>query len=217
MIARAASSPDVDVSKMQALLEMQKDIMATQARANYNAAMSACQAEMGNVAKVHSNTHTKSKYAKLDDIDNVARPTYTKHGFSLSFSSNETPEGFITMKCTVRHRDGHEVEHTKCGWRDDTGAKGGDTKTKVQGSMSTSSYLRRYLTCEVFNIVTAEMVKNDVDGNALRFITPAQREMLIAAWGSRATAFLQRQGLADFSELAADQFDKCLSLAKGNR
>jgi hypothetical protein len=215
IIARAASSPDVDVSKMQALLSMQKDIMQTQARADYNAAMSECQAEMGRVGLSHTNAHTKSKFAKLDNIDEVARPTYTKHGFSLSFSSTETPEGFITMTCMVRHRNGHETTHTKSGWRDDTGANGNNTKTKIQGSASTGTYLRRYLTCEVFNIVTGEMVANDTDGNPTpKLITAVQRKALVEALGDKLEAFCTKYNLADVGELGADQFDRAMNKAK---
>lgn len=216
-IAAAASSKDVDVSKMQALLEMQKDIMATQARADYYAAMSACQSEMQRVVTSRENKLNKSKFARLDDIDSIARPVYTKHGFSLSFSSTETLEGFMTMTCVVMHRGGHETVHTKSGWRDDVGMKGEANKTRIQGSGSAGSYLRRYLTCDVFNIVTSDMAQQDNDGQpAEKFLTDAHKQIIISKLGGPGETvgkFCQKLGLGSLDEAADSDFDKLLARA----
>lgn len=223
IIQRAASDPGVDVSKMQALLEMQKDIMATQARADYNAAMTECQAEIERVVVTRTNSHTKSKFANIGDVDAVARPVYTKHGFALSFSSSETPDGHVTMTCTVMHRGGHTKEHTKSGWRDDVGANGSANKTRIQGSGSTGSYLRRYLTCEVFNIITGEMVNHDNDGNATREepkITTTQRDVildLLDKHGKTADALCKALGVATLADIPSKWFDSVVSRIKGEK
>lgn len=216
-IAAAASSKDVDVSKMQALLDMQKDIMATQARADYYSSMSACQSEMQRVITSRENKANRSKFARLDDIDSVARPVYTKHGFSLSFSSEETPDGFISMRCSVMHKNGHETTHTKSGWRDDVGIKGEANKTRIQGSGSAGSYLRRYLTCDVFNIVTSDMAQQDNDGqSAEQFLTPSHKSIIVQKLGGpgeSVSLFCQKLGLASLDEVADSDFDKLLARA----
>ncbi|GAK69332.1 hypothetical protein RRU01S_04_01540 [Agrobacterium rubi TR3 = NBRC 13261] len=215
VIERAATNPDVDIEKMERLLAMQERIMERQAKADFNAAMSDCQAEMQQVLMRHENKETKSKHAKIDDVDNVGRPIYTKHGFSLSFSSTETLEGLIHMTCTVRHRAGHETTLTKSGFRDDTGPKGGATKTKIQGSASTGTYLRRYLTCEAFNIVTTEMVQADNDGNrSVLFISPTQVSILVEKLGGpgeRVAEFCKSVGLEGLHEADASEFDKLVA------
>lgn len=214
-IANAAANPAVDVEKMKALLDMQKDIMAVQAKADFNAAMSSCQAEMQRVMLRHENKETRSKYAKLDDVDTVGRPVYTKHGFSLTFSSTETETGFVTMECTIMHRGGHEKVLTKCGWRDDTGPKGGATKTRIQGSGSTGTYLRKALTCEAFNIVTTEMVQADTDGNgAIQYISTVQRDIILEKLdraGKTATQLCQSLKIETLGEIPATWFDSVIA------
>ena len=215
MIANAANNPDVDVGKLERLMAMHKEFKADKAKEAYITAMTSAQSEMQRVLTRHKNKETGSLHAKLDDIDTVGRPVYTKHGFSLSFSSQETPEGFITMTCTVGHKDGHEKQMTKSGWRDDVGPKGGATKTKIQGSSSTGTYLRRYLTCEAFNIVTTEMVQSDNDGNSPpKYISDIQRGIILEKLGGpgeRVAKFCEFAEIKRIEELPAADFDKAVA------
>lgn len=223
IIQRAASDPTIDVAKMQALLDMQLQIMAKQELAQYNEAMTACQAEMERVAMTRENSSTKSKFANIGDVDAVARPVYTKHGFALSFSSTENEEGHITMTCTVRHKAGHTTYHTKSGWRDDKGPNGTSNKTRIQGSASTGSYLRRYLTCEVFNIVTGDMVKNDNDGNTPQkepMITSVQRDVILKTLdkhGKTAEALCKSLNVQTVADIPLKWFDSVISRIKGEK
>src|SRR2546430_8064708 len=63
VIERAARDPDIDIDKMERLLAMQERIIARDAEARFNAAMTAAQAEMGRISADATNPETHSKYA----------------------------------------------------------------------------------------------------------------------------------------------------------
>jgi ERF superfamily protein len=162
VIERASRDPNIDIDKMERLLVMQEKIFARAAEADFNAAMSACQAEMPIIKATFKNDQTNSFYAALEEIDRIARPIYTRHGFALSFGTTDCPlEGFFRQTCKLSHRAGHSE------WRqadlptDMVGIKGNPNKTGIQGFGSTMTYGQRYITKLAFNIV----IGDDNDGN----------------------------------------------------
>ena len=106
-IADLARDPACDVEKLRALIAMQREVMAEQARIAFDAAMADAQAEMVPVLRSATNAHTKSRYARLEDIDNAIRPLITRHGFSLTFDNPDQTVDGIVVTCAVAHRDGH--------------------------------------------------------------------------------------------------------------
>ncbi len=162
VIERAASNPDVDVDKMERLMQMQERILDRNAAQAFNADMVAAQSKMPKVVSRSRNDQTSSYYAKLDAIIVEGSPVWTEHGFSLSFGEADCPhEGMTRVVCDVRHRDGHCVRYHRDLPLDDKGIKGSINKTLTHASGSTVSYARRYLTCMIFNIATGD----DNDGN----------------------------------------------------
>lgn len=163
VIERAARDPNIDIDKMERLLAMQERVFARTAEAEYNEAMSACQAEMPRIMPRSANEQTQSMYAALDEIDRVARPIYTRHGFALSFGTEDCPTaGFYRQTCMVTHRAGHSRMCRADLPLDNVGIKGTPNKTGVQGFGSTMTYGQRYITKLVFNIVIGG---EDNDGN----------------------------------------------------
>jgi hypothetical protein len=154
VVARAAANPKVNVDKMKALLDMQREIRDDMAQQAFFICMNECQGELPTVVRKAENTHTKSKYAKLEAIDRAVRPVYTKHGFSLSFDSEPSQDpNRVIITCLVAHAEGHSKLYRLAGDLDVAGAKGTANKNKMQGLGSSTSYLQRYLTCMIFNIV----------------------------------------------------------------
>jgi hypothetical protein len=163
IIERAAFDPTVDIARLEMLFDMQRKFLADEARVKFERAMSAAQGEMGPVTKDAQNNHTKSRYARLEAVDEVIRPIYSKHGFSLSFNQAEAPSGAIKVVCKVGHEAGHSELYDLTGGLDNKGSGGNANKTDIQATGSTVTYLRRYLTCMIFNVVIADQ---DRDGNA---------------------------------------------------
>ena len=163
VIERAARDPNIDIDKMERLLVMQEKIFARNAKADFNAAMADCQAEMPRIYPRTPNEQTQSTYAGLDEVDVVARPIYTRHGFALSFGTADCPiPNFYRQTCEVSHRAGHSETRFADLPIDTVGIKGTPNKTGVQGFGSTMTYGQRYITKLVFNIVIGG---EDNDGN----------------------------------------------------
>lgn len=161
VIERAADNPKYNTDKMRALLDMNMELIREEHRISYTRAMRMAQEEMKPVVRKADNKHTKSKYAKLEHIDNLIRPIYTKHGFCLSFDSRKEPDGSHTVMVDVMHDDGHTSQKQLNANIDDVGPNGTKNKTNPQGVSSTVSILKRQLTAMVFNIV---FIDEDDDG-----------------------------------------------------
>lgn len=210
VIARAASDPTVDVHKMKELLAIQQEVHRTNAEIAFNEAMNACQKELPRVFKAAQNASNKSKFAKLEKVDEAIRPVYTKHGFSLSFGSRAI-EGGVTVTCRVSHTAGHHIDHELSGALDTKGAQGTANKTDIQGLGSSVSYLRRYLTCMIFNVILTD---EDNDGQKSAYITDVQKQAIINALGGpgeRVAKFCEKYALTSLDELAAESFDKAMA------
>ena len=162
LIERAARDPEVDISKMRELLEMKKEHERDIKQALYQEAMCRAQAEMEPVVRKADNSQTNSKYAKLEHISKEIKPIYVKHGFSLTYTSKKLPDGLYMVGCWVLHSAGYKEFHELEGAIDDKGFKGNANKTSLQGLGSLISYLRRYLTCMVFDVILTD---EDNDGN----------------------------------------------------
>lgn len=161
-IERASRDPEFDVAKFEALLRMQREIVSEQARREFNQAMAAAQTEMMPIIRDATNTHTGSKYAKLETIDRAMRPIYTSHGFAVRFGSEPSAhEGWIRIVCTVSHTGGYSETNYLDAPPDVGGSQGRSNKTPIQGVGATVTYLRRYLLAMVFNIVLADDDEDD--------------------------------------------------------
>jgi hypothetical protein len=163
ILMRAAKDPAIDAQKVRELWQIAREIRREQAEVAFNVAMTACQAEMPVVVGRTKNSQTGSFYAALEELDRVAKPIYTRHGFALSFGTADCPiQGWYRETCKVSHLDGHSENRFADLPPDLVGIKGNPNKTGVQGFGSTMSYGQRYLTKLIFNIVIAG---EDKDGN----------------------------------------------------
>ena len=164
VIARAASDPNVDVDKMERLLQMQERVRDRAAEQEFAEAMSRTQAAMPPVIKDKQNTQTNSQYASLESIAKIITPIYTGHGFSLSFNTDASPvENCVRITCDVLHRSGHSKRFTYDAPIDDSGIAGKVNKTPTHARGSSISYGQRYLTKLIFNL---RIAGEDDDGNA---------------------------------------------------
>ena len=159
LMIRAGKDFDFDkLDRMQAFYERLK---GQEAEAAYDEAMAAAQAEMGPIAADANNPQTKSRYASYAALDRALRPIYTKHGFSLSFSSGEgAPPDHVRVVCKVACAGHKTFPHLDMP-ADGKGAKGGDVMTKTHATGAAFTYGQRYLLKMVFNIAVGE----DDDGN----------------------------------------------------
>ena len=163
VIERLVTNPAADVDKLGRLLEFHERITAQRAKAEFDAALSAAQAEMGRVGRDAVNPQTRSRYASYGALDRALRPIYTRHGFGLSFNSGEAPlPEHVRVLCEVTHSGGFAKSYHLDMPADGKGAKGGDVMTKTHAVGSAMSYGMRYLLKMIFNVAVGE---GDDDGN----------------------------------------------------
>lgn len=153
LIARAAADPSVDVAKMQALLDMQRQLMADQARQLFDEAFERLKPKLPRVKKNGRVTYDKKPggfaYAKYEDIDEAIAPLLNAEGFHLSYDSQPLPDGRITVIGTLYHVAGHCKTATIGPLPLDT--SGG--KNNVQAVGSTVSYGKRYTATMLLDLV----------------------------------------------------------------
>jgi len=204
VIERAAANPDVDISKMERLLEMHQKIVASQARTAFISALAQMQPELPVIAERGSIMNTSGKvqstYALWEDLNEQIRPFLSKYGFALSFRFG-TEAGSIEVTGVLSHREGHSEETTI---RLPVDASG--SKNAVQAVASSTSYGKRYTATALLNL-TSRFEDDDGQGGAPATINEEQAAdigNLIMLTGSDKAAFLaylSKAGKVSISEI----------------
>ncbi|WP_301585011.1 ERF family protein [Halomonas alkaliantarctica] len=166
VIERAALNPDVDIDKMERLLQMQERVMDRQAMMAYNAAMAAMQTELPSIEERGQTNN--GCYATLEDIVDTVRPILQKHGFAVSFRI-QTQERGIQVTGVLMHKDGHREETSMLLPADMSG-----NKNAVQAFGSSTSYGKRYVLSALLNITTRGQDDNGNAAGGVRLVTPFQ-------------------------------------------
>ncbi len=166
VIERAALNPDVDIDKMERLLQMQERVMDRQAMMAYSAAMAAMQTELPSIEE-HGQGNN-GKYATLEDIVDTVRPILQKHGFAVSFRI-QTQERGIQVSGVLMHKDGHREETSMLLPADMSG-----NKNAVQAFGSSTSYGKRYVLSALLNITTRGQDDNGNAADGVRLVTSFQ-------------------------------------------
>lgn len=223
MIERLASNPDVDINKMQALVDMRNQEIARVdnqhqaelariAKQEFNIDYVEMSGELPLVVKTKNNTHTKSKYAALDDINRAIQPVLSKYGFSITSNVLEQAKELITVEVTLVHKGGHEKSIKLAFPLDNKGSGGTVNKTEIHATASTIMYARRIGECTLLNISTGD----DTDGNQNKvdeFATDAQRTAISGLY--RLLDDNQKKSFDELTgglfEIKRNQFDKVMS------
>jgi hypothetical protein len=210
-IERAASSNEVDLDKMQALLNMQERILDRNAKQAFYAAMSQMQSDMPEVverAKAHN-----TNYASFEDINAAVRPVLQRHGFAVTFRVHQDTQGIVKVTAVLSHTDGHSEDTSLLLPYDTTGSK-----NAVQAVGSSVSYGKRYTMCALLNIATRG---EDDDANgavAVRYITPFQVRTIRTklAYASDETKAWLKSEYGSAERIPADEYDNVMaSLSNG--
>lgn len=212
-IERMSANPDVDVSKIEKIIEMQERIIDKNAEQSFNEAMVAAQSEMPVVPRDAKNQQTNSRYSKYETVLKYTKPVYTRHGFSLLFYEGDTTrESNIRVCVDVMHRDGHTKTRFVDVPIDDKGIKGTVNKTMTHAKGSSLSYGKSYLIRMVFNIPTDE---SDDDGNAAGSPTitaeqEANIDALMSEVGANKKKFLTYFKIDSVGSLPASQYNRAI-------
>ncbi|RVI91797.1 ERF family protein [Sinorhizobium meliloti] len=208
VIERAAMNPNVDIDKMERLLQMQERIMERQAKASYMAALAEMQPDLPEIPE-NGKGHGNIKYALWEDINELIKPVLGEHGFSLSFRTGQA-DGKIIVTGVLSHRDGHSEETTMHLPTDTSGSK-----NAVQAVGSSTSYGKRYTAQALLNLTSRG---DDDDGKAAgskpdseATITEAQVKIIqeLIEQGKLATdAFCKRWKIQSVTDVKAKSYNE---------
>lgn len=206
VIERAAMDPSMDVDKLERLMGLYERMNASNAKAEYAAALASMQAEFRPIAERGKSNN--SAYALWEDINEQIRPTLAKHGFSLTFRTGRDGHN-ITVTGVLAHRSGHSEETTMALPADDSGKK-----SAVQQIGSSTSYGKRYVAIALLNLTTGG---EDDDGRAAGVgpvVSDAQADELIQLLrdaGADVPRFLQHFSAPSLSDFPAAKFSEARS------
>src|SRR6201981_509409 len=172
LIERVVLDPRAGVEKLDRMMAMYERQKAKEAELGFNAAKGRILKKLAGIkfvknrpaiyeiekGKPQRGTYEAFKYAPLEEIDKHLRPLLLEEEMDLSYSDEPREHGWILIRGRLKHLPSGYFEDSFMPAPPDT--SGG--KSNVQGVGSTNSYLRRYLACNIFNIV---VVGDDDDGN----------------------------------------------------
>jgi hypothetical protein len=171
LIERVALDPRADVEKLDRMMAMYERLKAKEAEFEYNAAKGRILKKLVGIkivktksalqemekGKPQNGVYQTFKYAPLEEIDKHLRPLLAEENMDLSYSDEPREGGSIRIRGRLKHLpSGHYEDSLMSAPLDTTGGK-----SEVQAAGSTNSFLRRYVTCNIFNIV---VVGDDDDG-----------------------------------------------------
>ncbi len=218
LIERAARDPSVDLDRMERLYVMHERMVDRERETAFNAAMTAAQAEIPRVYRDAENSHTRSRYARLETISKAITPIITKHGFGLSFGTDASPlEGHYRITCEVTHAAGFKRTAFADLPSDTVGAKGAANKTAIQGFGSAMSYGRRYLTLLIFNVALTnedDDGQSAGDGGGLTREQEVELSGLIRDTRTNTAKFLAIFGVESLPDIPASRFGHALQILR---
>lgn len=191
VIERLAARPEVDVAKLEKIIELQERILRYNAKSAFDAAfarMAPKIPEVNEKGQITVKGSLRSTYAKLEDIHEAVKPILAEHGFAMRHRTEWPKDGIIRIVGILSHEEGHSEESAFEAPMDRS-----EYRTDIQSMGSTVSYGRRYTTLDLLNISTRAQ---DDDGQ--RAGRPAPPKGYEEAWfdlmaaGARGTDSLDK-------------------------
>jgi hypothetical protein len=214
LIERVALDPRADGEKLERMMAMYDRLRAKEAELAYNAAKGRILKKLAGIkivknrsapyeiekGKPQKGTHQAFKYAPLEEIDKHLRPLLAEEDMDLSYSDEPREGGGILIRGRLKHLPGGHYEDSFMPAPPDT--SGG--KSNVQAVGSTNSFLRRYVVCNIFNIV----VVGDDDDGAGGTIDEAQTKTIVdlikkAKVGPKFLKYMKTQSVEEAGSLEA--------------
>ena len=214
LIERVARDQSPAVEKLECLAAMYERLKAKEAELGFNAAKGRILKKLAGIkivknrpvlpesdnGKSQKGVSEAFKYAPLEEIDKHLRPLLAEEEMDLSYSDEPWDGGGILIRGRLKHLPcGHYEDSFMPAPPDTTGGK-----SNVQAVGSTNSFLRRYVACNIFNIV---VVGDDDDGNG-GVIDEAQTKTILelikkAKVGPKFLKYMRAESLEDAGSLEA--------------
>jgi len=159
-LLQLAVSKDLDITKLEKLMELKERWQANQARIAFFDAFSLFQSKVPPLEKTKlvAFNDVKYRYAPLGEIAATIKEPMREAGLSHRWEISDT-EDKIICTCIISHKDGHSEKTTMSGAKDNSGKK-----NDIQQRGSTITYLQRYSLIAALGISTADEDNDGKDG-----------------------------------------------------
>jgi hypothetical protein len=163
-LLRIATSKEVDLDRLEKLMELHRAEQREQARRAYTEAMAAFHLDAPDLVKNKHVQFNTSKgrmdywHATHDEVTGKIGAALAKHGLSHAWRTKQDA-GMIYVTCTLTHALGHSENFELFGSPDDSGLK-----SPLQAVASTITFLQRYTLLGATGLSTSE--QRDADDDA---------------------------------------------------
>jgi len=161
-LINAAMNPDIDADKMERMLAMYERMEERKAKVEFDEALAQMLPEIPEIGKTGVATKAGGgelyKFAKWDQMNRVLRPILQKHGFALTFRTQEHEKGVLVTG--VLSRGGHS--ETTSLLQSLESASSAMNANQARGNAV--SYGKRYTAAALLNIITTDEQDNDASG-----------------------------------------------------
>lgn len=208
MFERMASDPNVDVDKLERLMQMRERAIERSAKTDFDAAMAEMQPELPVIGE-RGKAAGRYTYALWEDINSQIKPVLQKHGFALTFRTDF--KNGISITGVLSHRVGHREETSIT-----LPADGSGNKNDVQAVASSVSYGKRYTAGALLNL-TSHGEDDDAYRAAVETISDDQEIQIndmLEATGSDKAKFLKWLKVEKVSDIPAKSFDSVMVTLK---
>ncbi len=210
IIESAVLAKDVDVEKLEKMLQLKRTYDAEKARTSYFSAMCSFQNEMPAVKQMQAGYGYD--YAPLCDVTKVANPFLFKNSLSYRFEQKKEGED-VTIICVITHKDGHSecTSMTSELLSSPVSKSGAESMNALQRLGATVTYLKRYTLCSILGITTAD---KDVDGRvtvpecSISIEQLDELEELIKPFADQRERFLDMLSIETLADLPVVRFDQ---------
>lgn len=212
LIERLATSPDIDISRIEKMLELKERWDKEEARKAFVAAMAEFKADPPTILKDKHVEYTSERTGKKTEYDHATLGALcdaivkglSKHGISHRWDIAQA-DGRVKVTCILTHAMGHSESVSMNGPLDDSGGK-----NAIQAIASSTTYLERYTLFAATGLAAQE----DDDGNGGKddpeTITKKQAadlKALITEGGGDITKALRFLRVSSLTEIPAKNYE----------
>lgn len=230
-LVEIARDKNIDVAKMQAVLDMRAQENAREAQIAFDADMAEMQPMLPTIKKTGEivirekgtdKVLQRTPFAKWEVIQKVITPIMQRYGFALRHHVGNSDDGRVTVKALLTHKNGHREESPPLTLPYDTTG----SKNNVQAIGSSISYGKRYTAAAILNLIF-EGADDDgmrgggtiIDQQPISTISPEQIKRLQSAMtkhnipATRVTDYvskLAKDNIATVNDIPIEHFDETM-------
>lgn len=196
-MAMQAMKAGMSIADMRAMLDLQKDWEANEARKAYVQAMSEFKQNPPEILKRKEVAFNGTQYmhATLGDVTEAIMQALAEHGISHRWDTTQS-NGQIVVTCILTHKLGHSESTTLEGAPDDSGKK-----NRIQQMASTVTYLQRYTLLAATGLATKDIEDDDGRGGQAH-----DNAAMLQEWITNANAATTVEVLRETRKMAGEAF-----------